>query len=121
MSPPDRARLGDGRDIDVAEPARDICRRYGEEFPDERDRYGEAWMPWCHHDNQHVLNWAVEAVSGLTDLEAQLRWLHGVLAARGFPAERVARDVAIAADVMRERGEEAIAERLAAAAASLPR
>ena len=57
-------------------------------------------MAWCRHDNQHILAWAAAATRGYVDLAAKVRWLAGVLAARGFPVARLARDLEIAADVL---------------------
>lgn len=121
MPPPTVARLPGGREVELAEPAAEITRRYGAEFPEEVERYGRNWAAWCRHDNQHILDWAAGDVAGLADLAAQLGWLHSVLSSRGYPAARLARDVAIAGEVMAERGEADIAERLAAAAAAVPR
>jgi len=95
MTPPARA---DG--IDLVALATEICARYRAEFPDEQERYGDAGMAWCMHDNQHILNWAVGARNGLIDLEHELGWLARVLAARDFPLERLARDLEIAAEVV---------------------
>lgn len=119
MPPPTRARLPGGRAVELAEPAAEIARRYAAEFPEEAERYGANWAAWCRHDNQHILNWAAEDVAGLADLAAQLAWLHSVLSSRGYPAERLARDVAIAADVMGDRGEADIARRLDESASAL--
>jgi len=102
-----------------AEHAAEACRRYAAEFPDEEARYGDAWMPWCRHDAAYVLEWAAQDLAGLQDLDAQLGWLYGVLDARGFPVERMARHVALCGDVARERGEDSLAERLASASARL--
>jgi hypothetical protein len=118
--PPATAILTAGEEpIDLVALAEEICRRYREEFPDERERYGDAGVAWCVHDNQHVLGWAVGARNGYTDLERQLGWLARVLAARDFPVERLARDLEIAAEVVHERltdPERAIADDLAAGA-----
>ena len=119
MPPPTESRLPDGRVIDLTEPAAETCRRYAERFADEEARYGEAWMPWCRHDNQHLLNWSVLDLAGLADLDAQVTWLWDVLAARGFPVERIPTNLELAAAVMRERGEGDVADRLEQAAARL--
>ena len=104
--------------------ARIICERYREEFPDEAERYGEAGIAWCRHDNQHILAWAVVAIRGYVDLEAKILWLAGVLAAREFPVARLARDLEIAADVVgREPSEDAarLSSELTSAAERLQR
>lgn len=100
--PPLTAQLGDGETLDLRAVAHEICSRYRAEFPDERERYGEAGVAWCLHDNQHILNWAVTAWNGYGGLEPQLAWLAGVLEARDFPLDRLARDLEIAADVVEE-------------------
>jgi hypothetical protein len=117
--PPAETRLPGGRTLDLADPARDVCARYAAEVPDEEARYGEAWMPWCRHDNQHILNWAAQDLAGFSVLHRQLDWLYDVLAARDFPVERLSRDVELCADVMAERDEPELAERLRVAAARL--
>ena len=115
--PPAVAVLADGDvSLDLVALATEICRRYREEFPDEEGRYGEAGMAWCVHDNQHILNWAVLARSGDVDLERELAWLARILEARSFPLDRLARNLEIGADVVRERYP-AIAEELSGGAA----
>ena len=117
--PPTESRLPDGRVVDLAEPAAETCRRYAKRFPDEEARYGEAWMPWCRHDTQHLINWSVLDLAGFGDLDAQVDWLWRVLAARGFPVERIPVNLELAASVMRERGEGDVGDRLARAAVRL--
>jgi hypothetical protein len=109
---PDSAQLH-GRPFDLVAPAREICRRYREEFPDEDGRYGDAGVAWCLHDNQHILSWAAMAVEYDLGMERQLEWLAGVLGNRDFPIERLVRDLEIAAEVVEEP---AVAERLRAGA-----
>ena len=99
MPPPVRAELRDGGAVDLVALAEEICRRYRAEFPDEQERYGDAGLAWCLHDNQHLLNWAVTEANGLGGFESQLGWLADVLEARDFPLERLARDLEIAAEV----------------------
>lgn len=77
-----------------------ICGRYRLEFPDEQERYGDAGAEWCRHDNQWLLSWAFNDVLGVTDLDEQATWLARVLHARGFPVDRLARDLEIAAEVV---------------------
>jgi hypothetical protein len=82
--------------------AREICRRYYEEFADEDERYGPAGRAWCVHDNQHILQWGILDATGEVDLHGQVAWLASVLGARGFPLDRLARDLELAADVVEE-------------------
>ena len=110
---PETARL-QGEEIDLVGPAREVCRRYRLEFPDEQGRYGEAGVAWCVHDNQHILSWAVMAVEYGLGMERQLEWLAGVLGSRDFPLERLVRDLEIAAEVVDDA---AVAERLRGGAA----
>jgi hypothetical protein len=117
--PPDRALLDGGEAAFLAPLAHETTVRYGAEFPDERERYGDAWFDWCLHDTQWILSWAA---AGEDVLDAQLAWLAELLAARDFPLERVRRCVELAADVVDERhGEEAgaVSGRLRTAAAAL--
>ena len=101
--PPTDVQLGDGEPLDLAALAREICRRYRAEFPDEAERYGDAGIAWCVHDNQHTLNWAAGQLNGYVDLERELAWLARVLEAREFPLDRLARNLDIGADVVREQ------------------
>jgi hypothetical protein len=99
--PPVNAELHGGR-IDLRALTREICARYRAEFPDEQQRYGDAGIAWCVHDNQHILNWAVTELNGYGGFERQLAWLAAVLEAREFPLERLARNLDIAAAVSEE-------------------
>jgi hypothetical protein len=102
--PPSSVSLGgDDKPIDLVGLAGEICRRYREEFPDEEGRYGAAGTAWCVHDNQWLLSWAAESVSDYLDMNNEVGWLASVLEARGFPLERLSRDLEIGADVVRER------------------
>jgi hypothetical protein len=93
--------------------ATEICRRYRQEFPDEEKRYGDAGNEWCVHDNQHLLNWGVEAANGHLDINLEVSWLASVLEARGFPIERLARNLDLGADVVLEQVTGAPGARLA--------
>ena len=99
--PPATATLEDGEVLHLAPIAHAISRRFQAEYPDEEARYGEAAFAWCVHDNQWLLGWAVEdfEIKG-GYFETNLRWLAGVLRAREYPAERLARDLEIAAEVV---------------------
>jgi hypothetical protein len=91
--------LGQAGPFDLVSPATAICRRYRAEFPDEAARYGDAGNAWCVHDNQHLLNWAVDDAAGHGDLQSEVGWLASVLEARQFPLTRLARNLDIAAEV----------------------
>ena len=117
MAPPTEAVLvGEHVPIELLPLAREICRRYRDEFPDEQGRYGDAGQAWCVHDNQHILNWAIGARNGRIDLKRELAWLARVLEARDFPLDRLARNLDIGAEVTRDR-HPAVAEELEAGAA----
>lgn len=96
------AALGPDTTVALLPLAEEICRRYRAEFPDERERYGEAGNAWCVHDNQHLLNWGAGEVRGLYKLNPNVAWLADLLAARGFPLDRLARNLGIAAEVVVE-------------------
>jgi hypothetical protein len=85
------------------------------EFPDERERYGDAALAWYVHDNQWLLGWAAEDLEvGGTHFADNVRWLARVLRARDYPAERLARDLELASEVV-GHGDEArrvLAEKL---------
>jgi hypothetical protein len=98
--PPVRAELRGGEALDLRALAEQICRQYRREFPDEHDRYGDAGMAWCVHDNQYLLSWAVTEANGYGGFEAQVAWLAGILEARDFPLDRLARDLEIGAGVV---------------------
>ena len=101
--PPVEAKLTSGETLYLMPLAQEICRRYREEFPDEEARYGDAGNAWCVHDNQHLLNWAVGTVQGHIAMDTQVDWLAGILEAREFPLDRLARNLEIGADVIVER------------------
>ena len=86
--------------LDLRALATAVAERYRGEFPDEAAAYGEHWQAWCRHDNQYILHWALLDVEGVVSLTDQVRWLAGVLASRGYPLERLQRDLEIAADVL---------------------
>ena len=115
-APPATAELDGGGRLDLRALAEEVCRRYRAEFPDERERYGDAGIAWCVHDNQHLINWAVIEARGYGGFERQLAWLAGVLEARDFPLERLARDLELAAVVLDEEGARRPAEVLAGGA-----
>jgi hypothetical protein len=100
--PPTTATIGE-LPIDLVPLAREICERYYRFYPDEHERYGPAGRDWCHHDNQWLLSWAVADVLGATSLDEQASWLARVLHSRAFPVERLAHNLQLAAEVVREQ------------------
>jgi hypothetical protein len=100
--PPVSAQVHDGGMLDLRVLAQKICSLYRAEFPDEQERYGDAGIAWCVHDNQHILSWAVTELNGYGGFERQLAWLAGVLEARHFPLDRLARNLDIGAAVSAE-------------------
>ncbi|CAA9384195.1 MAG: hypothetical protein AVDCRST_MAG32-1864 [uncultured Nocardioides sp.] len=100
--PPTTGLLGEGVEVPLVPLAQETCRRYQAEFPDERERYGDAGTAWCVHDNQHLLFWGAGAVDGWVDMDREVSWLADVLAARGFPLDRLARNLDLAAEVVLE-------------------
>ncbi len=106
--------LAGGEILDLLSLATEICQRYRLEYPDERERYGDAGIAWCVHDNQYILNWATESVNGDIDIRQEVAWLANILQARDFPVVRLARDLDIAAAVVSEHVGEAHAGEIAA-------
>ena len=100
---PSTADVAGGSTLELEPLAREVCRRYSGEFPDEDERYGPAGRAWCVHDNQYLLSWAADSVRGYVDLHQQVAWLASVLEARAFPIARLARNLELGAAVVRER------------------
>jgi hypothetical protein len=98
-APPVSVALPDGSHLTLAPLAEEIARRHRREFPDEADRYGDRGLEWCVYDNTWLLSWAILDAAGWGDFDAQLMWLAGILESRGYPVDRLARDLEIAADV----------------------
>jgi hypothetical protein len=124
-SPPADVQTAGGATVDLVPIAREICGRYHAEFPDENERYGPAGEAWCLHDNQYLLAWAIQdARDGSVDLIEQALWLRDILHSRGFPIDRLARNLEIAAAVasqaiLEEPLSETVAHRLVAAAGAV--
>jgi hypothetical protein len=124
-TPPIEVQLADGAAFDLRPLAREICARYRAEFPDEQERYGPAGDQWCLHDNRYLLAWAFQdARDSTVTLDEQAAWLARVLAARDFPVARLARDLQIAAAVVRDlpafgRLADSVGSRLEAAAGAI--
>jgi hypothetical protein len=119
--PPVCSCAPDGREIDVVRVARRACLAFVAEFPEYATRYGSAAVPWCLHDNQHILNWAALSLQGSVEFEHELAWLARVLEAREFPLAWLARGVEILAGAFREEypDQTEVAERLDSGAAFL--
>jgi hypothetical protein len=101
--PPTVLHLEEGDETLDANPlAVEICRRYRLEFPDEQERYGDAGRAWCVHDNLYLLTWGAETVNGYDDMRREVAWLASVLEARDFPLTRLARNLDIGSEVVRE-------------------
>jgi hypothetical protein len=92
--------LPDGGRLELAAPAWEIALRHRAEYPDEEGRYGDRGLEWCAYDNQWILAWAAADAGGFDDLGSRLAWLAGILSARDYPVERLARDVEIAGEVV---------------------
>lgn len=87
--------------LHLAPLAHEVSRRFFEEHPEDTELYGEAAFAWCVHDNQWLLSWAAEDLElGGGHFLKNVRWLARVLGARGYPVERLGRDLEIAADVV---------------------
>jgi len=92
-----------GEVLHLTELAHEISRRFQEEFPDEGERYGDAAYEWCVHDNRWLLGWAAEDLDvGRGHFLGNVRWLARVLGARGYPTDRLVRDLELAAEVVGE-------------------
>ena len=90
-----------GEVIQLAPLAHEICRRFLLEFPDDRERYGDAALDWCVHDTQWLLGWAAEDPEvGGKHFADNVHWLARVLRAREYPVERLVRDLELAAEVV---------------------
>ena len=79
--------------------AEEVARRHLERHPEDVERYGEHAMAWCVHDNQYILDWAAQPY---IDFEKEIRWLAGVLGARGYPLASLADNLEIGAEVVPE-------------------
>jgi hypothetical protein len=100
-TPPPASAVVRGEAIEFAPLAREICARFLREFPDDRERYGDAGLEWCVHDNRWLLGWAAEDLDlGGGHFLGNVRWLARVLRERDYPTERLVRDLELAAEVV---------------------
>jgi hypothetical protein len=103
--------------LDLRTMAERVTDRYAFEFPDEDERYEPGvWRAWCRHDTQYLLQWAVLDVDGTTSLDRQVAWLAGVLEARDFPLDRLARTLELAGDEADAEQRDDVGDRLRSAA-----
>jgi hypothetical protein len=117
--PPVEASLG-GRRVELVPLAAEIADRYFARHPEDLERYGrDVARAWEMHDTQHLVNWAIGDLEGFVVLDERVTWLADVLAARSFPLDHLADNLALAADVFEERVADGapVAERLRKAAA----
>lgn len=120
---PPRATRVEGVDIDIEPLAREACRRYRSEHPDEAARFGGASEAWCVHDMLYLIAWAADDVRlGGGQLAGNVTWLARVLQARRFPLDRLVRGLELAGDVVADAGlprAGALAQRLRGAASAV--
>jgi methanogenic corrinoid protein MtbC1 len=113
--PPASVRVG-GVEVELEPLAREICELYRALYPDERERRGTSGELWCLHDTLYLLAWALDDLRPATgQLVRNVMWLARVLAARGFPLERLARHLQLASEVVLRADvpeREALSERL---------
>jgi hypothetical protein len=119
--PPQTFEFPDGTQVDLAPLARRLSALYYDVYPDDLERYGSVGLAWCDHDSRYLIAWALEdARANAIDCVAQVQWLARVLAARGFPVDRLGRHVELTAALLRssELGDigDRAAERLSHAA-----
>ena len=98
--PPQVVRLDDGGLVALGPLVEAVAERYYALYPDEDERYGPVGREWCIHDNLYLLAWAYAAQRGDLRYEDQVLWLARVLHSRGFPLDRLAQDLRIAAEVV---------------------
>ena len=118
--PPEVASLG-GVEVALKPLAVAVADRYFAEFPEDVVRYGDAARDWEVHDTCHCLHWAFLDAEGYASLEKEVAWLSDVLGARGFPLDKLARNLELAGAVVEERVPSGalVAGRLHAAATSV--
>jgi len=96
--PPVAEILPNGETLALTPLAERVTERYFAEFPEDLARYGDPGKKWCVHDTQHLLAWLVQdARLGAPIFAEQVRWLAGLLAARGYPLERLQRHLELLA------------------------
>ena len=103
--------------------AEEVAERYFREFPDDLEGYSAEVRDWAVHDTQYILAWALAELGGTPILLDRAEWLGRVLAGRGFPLERLARNLELTAGVLAARAPEhaAALERMLGEAAAAVR
>ena len=101
--PPEHITL-QGRRIALAPIAAAVTDRFLEHHPDELERYENPDLvrEWCEHDTRHLIGWAAAEAERGSPLAKQLDWLGVVLESRGYPVQRLADTLEIAAAVLGE-------------------
>ena len=95
----------DGSTFPLAPMAARLCERYFTAYPDDGERLGSVGWLWCEHDSRHLLAWGLQdARTHDLDCVERVAWLARVLAARGFPLERLACHVGWTAEVLTSSG-----------------
>ncbi len=102
--PPEHITL-ERRRIALAPIAAIVTERFLERHPDELERYDDPARvrEWCEHDTRHLIGWAAAEAERGTPMAKQLDWLGVVLESRGYPVQRLADTLEIAADVLGEQ------------------
>lgn len=98
MPPPTTATLPDGTEADLHTLAIKVTEIHLQRHPEDTERYGDLAWAWCVHDTQHLMAWGVDD----TDFAGQLRWLAGLLEARGYPVANLYDCVHTCARVLRD-------------------
>jgi hypothetical protein len=118
MPPPTSAMLPDQTPVDLNALAVSVAERHLRRHPEDTERYGELARAWCVHDAQHLMAWGIADL----DFAGQLRWLAGVLDARGYPVANLFDCVLTCASVLRDEfgpGADTAARRMEDAAREL--
>jgi hypothetical protein len=118
MPPPTSAMLPDQTPVDLNPLAVSVAERHLRRHPEDTERYGELARAWCVHDAQHLMAWGIADL----DFAGQLRWLAGVLDARGYPVANLFDCVLTCASVLRDEfgpGADTAARRMEDAAREL--
>ena len=80
----------------------EVCRRFYALFPESDERYGSRGREHCANDNAYLVGWVrhAQAVDAPDLFRRNAVWLHGLLMARGFPADQFLRNLELVAEVL---------------------